>query len=120
MKSIYEPHHVPPIPLKAFAMRLFTHGCIAMGLIIVSLIAGMLGYRYFESMVWVDAFFNSSMLLGGMGPVKTQDMSFGGKIFAGFYALYSGLLFIALMGLMFAQVIHRILHHFHWPKESRY
>lgn len=77
----------------------------------------MLGYGYFEGMNWVDAFFNASMLLGGMGPVKTTGMSYAGKMFAGLYALYSGLLFIALMSLMMAPVVHRILHHFHWSSE---
>ena len=76
---------------------------------------GMVGYGYFERMDWVYAFFNASMLLGGMGPVKTTGMSYAGKIFAGLYALYSGLLFIALMSLMMAPVVHRMLHHFHWP-----
>ena len=77
----------------------------------------MLGYGYFEGMNLVDAFFNASMLLGGMGPVKTTGMSYAGKMFAGLYALYSGLLFIALMSLMMAPVVHRILHHFHWSSE---
>lgn len=94
------------------------HACIGLSLIIFSLLVGMLGYRYFEGMNWVDTFFNASMLLGGMGPVKTEGMSYEGKIFAGVYALYSGLLFIALMGLMLAPVVHRILHHFHWSKEG--
>ncbi len=118
MQSIYEPRHVPPIPLVGFAVRLLAHACIAIGLVIFSLILGMFGYRHFEEMAWVDSFFNASMLLGGMGPVKTSDMSYGGKIFAGLYALYSGLLFIALMSLMMAPVVHRVLHHFHWSNEA--
>lgn len=118
MKFIYEPRHVPPIPLANFVGRLLTHACIAIALIIFSLIIGMLGYRHFETMDWVDSFFNASMLLGGMGPVKTEGMSYEGKIFAGIYALYSGLMFIALMSLMLAPVVHRVLHHFHWSRES--
>jgi hypothetical protein len=114
LKTIYEPRHVPPIPLAEFAVRLLAHACVAAGLVVFSLMLGMVGYGYFERMDWVDAFFNASMLLGGMGPVKTTGMSYAGKIFAGLYALYSGLLFIALMSLMMAPVVHRILHHFHW------
>lgn len=114
VKSIYEPGHVPPISLADFAVRLLSHACIAMSLVIFSLMLGMLGYRHFEGMNWIDSFFNVSMLLGGMGPVKTTGMSDGGKIFSGIYALYSGLLFIALMSLMMAPVVHRVLHHFHW------
>lgn len=89
-----------------------------MGLIALSLMIGISGYRYLERMSWLDAFFNSAMLLGGMGPVKTQDMSDAGKLFAGLYALYSGLVFIAVMSLMLAPVVHRILHRFHWSKDS--
>lgn len=117
MKSIYEPRHVPPISLADFAVRLIVHACVAIGLVVFSLMLGMFGYEIFEGMDWIDSFFNASMLLGGMGPVKTTDMSYEGKIFAGFYALYSGLLFIALMSLMMAPVVHRILHHFHWSSE---
>lgn len=114
---MYEPRHVAPIPLADFAVRLFAHAGVAAGLVVFSLLLGMLGYGYFEGMNWVDAFFNASMLLGGMGPVKTTGMSYAGKMFAGLYALYSGLLFIALMSLMMAPVVHRILHHFHWSSE---
>lgn len=66
-----------------------------------------------------DAFLNASMILGGMGPVKTQGLSEAGKVFAGLYALYSGLVFIAAMGLMLAPVIHRVLHRFHWSEGVR-
>jgi hypothetical protein len=118
MKLIYEPRHVPPIPVAGFALRLLAHATVATGLIAISLIVGMLGYRYFEQMSWVDAFLNAAMLLGGMGPVKTSGMSTEGKMFAGCYALYSGLAFIAIMGIMLAPVVHRILHRFHWSDEA--
>lgn len=78
----------------------------------------MWGYREFEQMNWLDAFFNSAMLLGGMGPVKTVDMSDAGKLFAGIYALYSGLVLIAVMGVMLVPVVHRILHLFHWSTDN--
>ncbi len=116
MKPVYEPHHVPPISLASFVARIFSHALVATGLILFSLAVGMYGYRYFEGMSWIDSFFNASMLLGGMGPVKTQNISYSGKIFSGLYALYSGLVFIALMSLMLAPIVHRILHRFHWSK----
>ena len=79
-----------------------------------SLGAGMLGYAYFEKLPWPDAFLNAAMLLGGMGPMKTEGLSDGGKLFAGVYALYAGLVLIIVIGIMLAPVIHRVLHVFHW------
>lgn len=117
MNPIYEPLHVPPIPVTRFAIRLLSHASMALGLVAFSLMVGMWGYRVFERMTWLDAFFNSAMLLGGMGPVKISGMSDAGKLFAGFYALYSGLVLIAVMGVMLVPVVHRILHLFHWSTE---
>lgn len=114
---MYEPRHLPPIPAGRFTLRLLAHASLAMALIAVSLLVGMLGYRYYEQMSWVDAFINAAMLLGGMGPVKTADLSEAGKLFAGFYALYAGLAFIAVMGIMLTPVVHRVLHRFHWSEE---
>ncbi len=118
MKPIYEPLHLPPIPVTSFAIRLLSHAGIALGLVALSLLVGMWGYRQFERMTWLDAFFNSAMLLGGMGPVKTTDLSDAGKLFAGLYALYSGLVLIAVMGVMLVPVVHRILHLFHWSSDA--
>lgn len=70
----------------------------------------------FEGLRWRDAFLNSAMLLGGMGPVD-DPVTDGGKLFAGIYALYAGLFFIFLLALMLAPVVHRILHRFHWEGE---
>lgn len=118
MKALYEPRHLPPIPVVRFAWRLVAHAGVALGLIALSLLAGMVGYRVFEHMAWVDAFLNAAMLLGGMGPVKTDGLSEAGKLFAGLYALYSGLAFIAVMSIMLAPVVHRVLHRFHWTQEN--
>ncbi|MEY2683856.1 MAG: hypothetical protein RJA09_1000 [Pseudomonadota bacterium] len=117
MKPIYEPRHTPPIPFAGFALRLLAHASAALGVVGLSLLLGMWGFRRFEGMAWLDAFFNASMLLGGMGPVKTE-LSDTGKLFAGLYALYAGLLLIAVMGLMLAPVVHRVLHRFHWPEDN--
>lgn len=72
----------------------------------------MVGYRHFENMPWIDAFANASMILSGMGPLTPLE-SYGGKMFAGAYALYSGLTLILATGLMFAPIVHRVLHRFH-------
>ena len=87
------------------------------GLIVLgSLAIGMLGYARFERLSWLDAFLNAAMLLGGMGPVDPPRTD-GGKLFAGLYALYSGLVLLVLAGIVLAPVVHRILHRFHWTDE---
>lgn len=85
-------------------------------LVLLSLFAGMAGYERFEHLAWRDAFLNSSMLMGGMGPVDAPRSN-GGKIFAGLFALYAGLVFLVTAGLVFAPVIHRLLHKFHWQQD---
>ena len=77
----------------------------------------MIGYRHFEHLSWTDAFVNAAMILSGMGPMKT-DLSQGGKVFAGLYALYSGIVVIAVAGLLLAPGIHRVMHHVHWDDQS--
>ena len=114
---MYEPRHIPPIPTSRFTLRLLSHATLAMALIALSLLAGMLGYRYYEHMTWIDAFVNAAMLLGGMGPIKTTDLSEAGKLFAGLYALYAGLAFIAVMAIMLTPIVHRVLHRFHWSED---
>jgi hypothetical protein len=81
-------------------------------LIGVSLLGGMAGYRYFEGMAWIDAFANASMILSGMGPLGPLQ-TWGGKLFAGCYALYSGLALIVVTGLILAPIVHHVLHRFH-------
>jgi hypothetical protein len=97
---------------QVYSQRLMLSGTLGFLTIAVALAIGMAGYMGFESMGIIDAFENASMILSGMGPV-TQLQTDGGKIFAGFYALFSGLLLIAVAGLIFAPVLHRMLHKFH-------
>ncbi|ACD90205.1 MAG: hypothetical protein HGA81_06445 [Chlorobium limicola] len=111
---MYEPRNIPPIPSGRFFLRILSHGFIALVLVSVSLIMGITGYMTTEKMNMLDAFLNASMLLGGMGPVKTEGLSAEGKLFAGIYALYAGLVFIAVMSIMLAPVVHRIMHRLHW------
>lgn len=83
----------------------------------LSLLAGIAGYHFSEGMSFLDALLNASMILGGMGPVDTLHTP-GGKVFASIYALYSGLFIIALMGILLAPVVHRVIHIFHEKSRS--
>ena len=85
-------------------------------LVALSMIVGVMGYRMTEHMSWIDAFYNASMILGGMGPANELH-TVGGKIFASLYALYSGLFVIATMGILLVPVFHRVLHKFHAKKK---
>ena len=108
----FEHRGAPVIPLRQFLLRLAHSGAFSAGLIVVSLLAGMLGFHVLEALSWIDAFLNASMLLGGMGPVHTPT-TFGGKLFAGLYALYCGLAVLVTAGVILAPIAHRILHKFH-------
>ena len=109
----YEKRHEKLISRAAFLRRLGHSFFVCFLLVGVSLFAGMFGYHALEGLSWTDSFLNASMLLGGMGPV-TELKTEAGKIFAGFYALYSGLAFLVLAGLLFGPVAHRVLHDFHY------
>lgn len=87
---------------------------ILFGLVIIagSLLLGMFGYHHYEKMSWVDAFVNAAMILSGMGPISTLTTN-GGKVFAGFYALFSGVVFLVVIAIVFAPVIHWFFHKFH-------
>ena len=98
-----------------FARRLLAHCVTAVGVLTASLGIGMLGYVVFEHLSWIDAFLNSAMLLGGMGPVNPPQ-TMAGKLFAGLYALYAGLVFIVTAALLFTPILHRLLHRFHWQE----
>lgn len=85
---------------------------VAFFVLFTSLGLGVLGYHHFEGLGFLDALLNASMILGGMGPVN-QINSVGGKLFASFYAIFSGIVFLALIGIMFGPLAHRVLHKFH-------
>jgi hypothetical protein len=97
----------------ALIRRLLLHLAISAALLAASLAIGMWGYRHYEHLSWTDAFVNSAMLLSGMGPLK-QDLSEPGKIFAGVYALYSGLLVIAVTALLLTPAVHHVMKSVHW------
>ena len=85
-------------------------------LISASLAAGAFGYRVTEEMSWIDAFYNAALILSGMGPA-TMLQHDAAKIFASLYALYSGLLVIAVTGILLAPLFHHVLHRFHRESE---
>jgi hypothetical protein len=111
----YERRGQRPASVGHFARRLFFHGVIVFALGGISLFIGMTGYVRFEGLSWLDAFLNASMLLGGMGPIH-EPVTPAGKLFAGLYALYCGLVVIAAAGFLIAPVIHRVMHSLHWDE----
>lgn len=112
---MYESRARPPLSRAHFIRRILLHFAAAAALLLVSIAIGMAGYEYFEGLPWRDAFLNAAMLLGGMGPVDPPRTD-GGKLFAGAFALYAGLVFIVAVGLVFAPVLHRLMHNFHWDQ----
>jgi hypothetical protein len=109
---MFEHRSKPLVPRRKFYTRLARCGGLALLLIFVALGIGMLGYHVLENMNWVDSFANASMILSGMGPLGELKTN-SGKIFAGCYALFSGVAFLSSIALVFAPIFHRFLHKFH-------
>ena len=118
---MFEHRSEPLLPRADFMQRLAQHGGIALGVLAGSLLLGILGYRFLEGFEWIDSLENASMILGGLGPVNEIHTT-GGKLFASFYALYSGVIFLVVVGVLFAPIFHRFMHRFHLemaPDESK-
>lgn len=113
----FEHHKQPMATQSEFARRMVRFGLVTVGIIFFSLAIGMLGYHYLESLSWIDSLLNASMILGGMGPVNPLQTN-AGKIFASFYALYSGIVLLASVGVLAAPVFHRFMHRFHLELED--
>lgn len=109
---MFERRHQPLIPRKVFLRRQLYFTLVAAVILLGSLLLGIVGYHFLEGMSWIDALLNAAMILGGMGPINPMSTT-AGKIFASIYALYSGVIFLVVAGVLFAPVFHRILHHFH-------
>jgi len=114
---MYERRHEELVPRSIFYRRLARQGGIAFALVLAALGIGISGYHFIENLPWVDALLNASMILGGMGPVAELKTA-AGKLFASFYALFSGLAFITIAGVLFVPVAHRFLHKFHLDSET--
>lgn len=112
---MFEQKREPLLPLPAFLLRLARSFAVGLLAIFFALMIGMIGYHIFEKMPWIDAFANAAMILSGMGPLSPLYTT-AGKLFAGFYALFSGLSFIFIIGVMFTPIIHRLYHKFHLDK----
>jgi hypothetical protein len=111
-------HHKEPLASQAeFTRRVVRYSLITAGIILFSLGIGMLGYHYYESLSWIDSLLNASMILGGMGPVNTLQTN-AGKVFASFYALYSGIILLASVGILATPIFHRFMHRFHLELED--
>ncbi len=114
---MYEHHKQPLADSSVFAKRLALNGIIGLLLLLFSLGVGMLGYHFLENLSWTDSLLNASMILGGMGPVSPLQTT-GGKIFASFYALYSGVILLASVGILATPIFHRFLHRFHLAEDE--
>ena len=114
----FERKHERLAPLSVFIRRLLSSlffGCSMVG---VALFLGIAGYHWIAGFGWVDSLLEASMILGGMGPINPLS-SQGAKLFASAYALFSGLIFIAIMGVILAPIIHRIIHSFHLDEQGK-
>jgi len=114
---MYEHHKQPLASQKTFVRRLGFNALLAVGILFVSLGIGVLGYHFLENLSWIDALLNASMILGGMGPV-TPLQTPAGKIFASFYALYSGVVLLASVGVLATPIFHRFMHRFHLMEDK--
>lgn len=108
----FEKRHHALLSWPAFVRRMLRSAAIGLLLVLASLAVGMIGYHALEGLGWLDSFLNASMILSGMGPLWSPR-SDEGKLFAGIYALYSGLAVLAIAGVTFAPLVHRLLHSFH-------
>ena len=109
---MFEHRLSPLLPLPAFRARLLKMASLGFSLIVASLAVGMLGYHYIAGQTWPDSYLNAAMILSGMGPIGDLK-STAAKIFAGTYALYSGLALILIAGIILSPIVHRFLHKFH-------
>lgn len=114
---MFEHHKQPLITPHEFIIRQLIYLLVATAIIAGSLVLGMAGYHFLENLSWIDALVNAAMLLGGMGPVNTLHTN-AGKLFASFYALYSGIVFLVSVGVILAPLYHRFLHRFHLEVED--
>ncbi len=109
---LFEHRKEPLLPRSRFVRRMVLYAGFSVALILPSLGIGVLGYHYFGGLSWIDSLLNASMLLGGMGPVNPISTT-AGKLFASFFALFSGTILLVAVGVLISPIFHRILHQFH-------
>jgi hypothetical protein len=109
---MFERRHERLAPVSVFVWRMVASVAVALLLIAAALCGGVAGYHWIAGFAWVDALLEASMILGGMGPVSALPTA-ASKVFASCYALFSGLMFIAVMGIVLGPPVHRFLHKFH-------
>jgi len=109
--EMFERRHEKLAPFSVFVKRMAMSVGMAVIMIAVSLSVGIAGYHWLAGFEWIDSLLEASMILGGMGPIKELPTS-GAKIFAALYALFSGLVFIGIMGVVLAPLAHRMMHKF--------
>jgi NO-binding membrane sensor protein with MHYT domain len=115
--AMYENRRRRLLTPAQFARRVLGHVTFAIGVIAAALYVGMAGYHYLAKLDWIDSLLNASMILGGMGPVDPLKTD-GAKVFASFYALFSGLVFIGVLGVLLAPFVHRLMHKVHMDEEG--
>ena len=109
---MFEHRQQPLLSRRQFLRRVGRYAAAAALLVGLSWVIGILGYHTFEGMSWIDSVLNAAMILGGMGPVDPLHTNTG-KLFAAFYALFSGIIFLVSVGVLIAPIFHRLLHQFH-------
>ncbi len=114
---MFESRHQPLLPRRLFVRRLLWSLAFAGAILAGALGLGILGYHFYAGLSWIDAFLNASMILTGMGPVDILT-TVSAKLFAGFYALFSGVVFLSVMAVALAPIFHRMLHKFHLGEED--
>ena len=114
---MYEHRHQPLLSHRRYVNRVTRHVLGALALLLGTLLLGMAGYHWLEDLSWIDAYVNATMILGGMGPVAELHTGTG-KLFAGTYALFAGLVFVVGIGVVLAPVLHRAIHRFHLDEKE--
>lgn len=109
---MFEKPHEPIATRAVFYRRMFYSLLLVILLVCAALIAGMIGYHITAGLSWLDSFLNASMILSDMGLVA-QLTNPAAKVFAACYALFSGLIFVTIIGILFAPILHRFFHTFH-------
>lgn len=118
LQKFFEHHKQELLPTPAFLLRLARSASIAIAIMGSALGIGVLGYHHFERMTWIDSLLEASMILGGMGPIHPPQTN-PGKLFASFYALFSGVVFLTSASVLVAPVLHRMLHWLHAGQEGQ-